>query len=74
MLDASGAVIGMLLPRGAGAQVLPEEVSYALDARTIQAELARAGIAARTSEAGGGLGPERLTRDAAGLTVLVSCW
>lgn len=74
VLDESGAVIGMLLPREAGTQVLPAEVSYALDAETIQAELAQAGISATLSQATGSPGAEKLTRDAAGLTVLVSCW
>ncbi|EYD77667.1 hypothetical protein Rumeso_00833 [Rubellimicrobium mesophilum DSM 19309] len=74
VLDESGAVIGMLLPRGTGAQVLPDDVSYALDAQTIQAELAQAGITGSVSEDTASLGAEKLTRDVAGLTVLVSCW
>ena len=74
VLDESGAVIGMLLPRESGSQVLPAEVSYALDAETIQAVLAGAGISATPSQATGSPGAEKLTRDAAGLTVLVSCW
>lgn len=74
VLDESGAVIGMLLPREVGSQVLPAEVSYALDAQEIQGALAQAGIAVSASQATGSLGAERLTRDAVGLTVLVSCW
>jgi hypothetical protein len=74
VLDESGAVIGMLLPREEGGTVLPAEVSYALDAEAIQGALARAGVQAATSGATGALGAEKLTRDGAAMAVLVSCW
>ena len=75
VFDQGGAVLGMLLPRaGTEGQVLPPEVSYALDAETILAALGEAGIDATTTATMGSVTPERLTRDAAGLTVLVSCW
>jgi hypothetical protein len=74
VLDESGAVIGMLLPRESGAQVLPAEVSYALDVETIQGVLAQAGVQPTTSTATGVVGAEKLTRDGAAMAVLVSCW
>ncbi len=74
VLDESGAVIGMLLPRDGGATVLPAEVAYALDAEAIQGALARAGVQAATSQATGALGAERLSRDGGSMAVLVSCW
>ncbi len=74
VLDESGAVIGMLLPREGGAQVLPAEVSYALDVETIQGVLAQAGVQHTTSTATGVLGAEKLTRSGAAMAVLVSCW
>ncbi|TNC50207.1 peptidoglycan-binding protein [Rubellimicrobium rubrum] len=74
VLNEDGSVVGMLLPRESGAQVLPDNVSYALDAETIQSILAQAGVAPTTSQPVGIKAPEQLIRDAAGLTVLVSCW
>lgn len=74
VLDESGAVIGMLLPRGAGSTVLPDTVSYALDAEAIQAVLGQAGVMATTATATGALGAEKLTRDGGAMAVLVSCW
>jgi S1-C subfamily serine protease len=74
VLDESGAVIGMLLPRDSGGTVLPETVSYALDAETLQAALAQAGVQVSQSTATGSLGAEGLTRSGGGMAVLVSCW
>ncbi len=74
VLDEAGAVIGMLLPRQSGNQVLPDSVSYALDAETIQAALMQAGVQAGTSTATSSLGAEGLTRSGGALAVLVSCW
>lgn len=75
VLDQTGAVIGVLLPRTeSGARVLPEGVSFALSAKALMAELAAAGIkpAAQTREQAAT--PDALARDAAAMTVLVSCW
>ncbi|MBP1805436.1 serine protease [Rubellimicrobium aerolatum] len=74
VLAEDGSVIGMLLPRDWGTQVLPAEVSYALDAEAIQGALAAAGVQPVLAPASGAKGAVALTRDAAGLTVLVSCW
>ncbi|NAZ35788.1 trypsin-like peptidase domain-containing protein [Rubellimicrobium sp. CFH 75288] len=75
VLDAGGAVLGMLLPRaGGGTRALPASVAYALEAEAIVAALGRVGVQAQTTEGLVPVGPERLTREAAGFTVLVSCW
>jgi S1-C subfamily serine protease/peptidoglycan hydrolase-like protein with peptidoglycan-binding domain len=74
VLDESGAVIGMLLPRESGSTVLPGDVSYALDAEAIQAVLQQAGVQPTMSTATGALGAEKITRDGGGMAVLVSCW
>ncbi len=70
-----GLVLGMLLPRNdAGGQVLPSDVAFALDTDTILGALGAAGVQARTTETAPFVAPEVLTRQAAGETVLVSCW
>lgn len=75
VLDASGAVIGMLLPKDAtGARKLPDSVSYALQTATVAPRLTEAGIAPRAATRSGALAPEDLNRRAEGMTVLVSCW
>lgn len=75
VFDNGGAVLGMLLPRVAtGGQILPEDVSFSVDAETILAALAAAGIAVVTTDSLAYLPPETLTRQAAEMSVLVSCW
>lgn len=74
VLDNGGAVIGMLLPQAGGAQVLPPDVQFSVDAETILAELAEAGIQPRTTGSIAAITPETLTRRAAEMTVLVNCW
>lgn len=74
VLDAGGAVLGMLLPRAEGGTVLPADTAFALDSDAIVAALRANGVEPATTDAPGSVTPERLTRDAAGLTVLVSCW
>ncbi len=75
VFDDSGAVIGMLLPRADGdTQVLPAEVNFSLDAQQIVDVLASQGVAATTREPAGPISPVELTRRAADITVLVSCW
>lgn len=75
VLDASGAVLGMLLPRDTtGTRRLPDDVSYALQTATVAARLSTAGIVPRAASSGGALAPEDLNRRAEGMTVLVSCW
>jgi len=75
VLDVSGAVLGMLLPRDTtGTRRLPDDVSYALQTATVAARLSTAGIVPRAASSGGALAPEDLNRRAEGMTVLVSCW
>lgn len=74
VLDASGAVLGVLSAGAGGSQQLPDGVSFAADAETIRTLLEQAGIAAQESQEGGALSPNAMTRLASGMTVLVSCW
>jgi peptidoglycan hydrolase-like protein with peptidoglycan-binding domain len=75
VLDSSGALVGMLLPRAeAGARVLPEGVAFAAGAPELAARLAAAGVAVRDAVRDGALSPEDLTKRATAMTVLVSCW
>jgi peptidoglycan hydrolase-like protein with peptidoglycan-binding domain len=75
VLDDSGAVLGMLLPRKDGnTQVLPPEVNFSVDASEIMDMLAAQGVTPRTSGVANAISPVALTRHAADITVLVSCW
>jgi hypothetical protein len=75
VFDNTGAVLGMLVPFDAsGAQVLPPEVRFAVDADAIIASLGAAGITVSTTDTMAFMPPEALTREAAKVTVLVSCW
>ncbi|SES32334.1 Peptidoglycan-binding (PGRP) domain of peptidoglycan hydrolases-containing protein [Tranquillimonas rosea] len=79
VLNQSGAVLGMLLPgsaRLAEGTRLPEGVAFAADVEAISEFLSGTGPApAAAEETGrGDIGPEQLTRMAADMTVLVSCW
>ncbi|MDE4173248.1 trypsin-like peptidase domain-containing protein [Phaeobacter sp. PT47_59] len=75
VLDASGAVLGMLLPHQIQGRILPEGVSFGLSAATLREALLAAGVKA-SEQAGDGsaLSNEALVRHATGMTVLVSCW
>ncbi|RYH02388.1 peptidoglycan-binding protein [Salipiger sp. IMCC34102] len=73
--DNSGSVLGMLLPRAAdAAQVLPQDVSFAVDTESILAFLAATGIETATTDTLAFMPPEEITLLAADSTVLVSCW
>ena len=75
VFSESGAVIGMLLPRmDAGRQLLPAEVNFALDAQQVVDALEAQGIIAATQDSAGPISPVELTRRAADVTALVSCW
>ena len=75
VIDGTGAVLGMLLPRAAGgARVLPEGVEFAAAASVMVEALRNAGVSVVEAPAAGALAPEDLTRKAMGMTVLVSCW
>ena len=74
VLDASGAVLGVLSAAAGGAQQLPQGVSFAADAQTLRGLLDQAGIAAQDSRDNAALSINAMTRLASGMTVLVSCW
>lgn len=75
VFDDRGAVLGMLLPRKDGnTQVLPPEVNFSVDGTQIVNLLAEQGVTAQISEAAAAISPVALTRRAADITVLVSCW
>jgi peptidoglycan hydrolase-like protein with peptidoglycan-binding domain len=75
VFDNGGTVLGMLLPKTVvNGQMLPPEVSFSLDVEAISASLAGAGIAITTTDSLTFMPPETLTREAAKVTVLVSCW
>ena len=73
--DNGGAVLGMLLPKANDTQqILPEDVSFSLDADVIVAALSEANVDVQTTNSLAFMAPETLTRRAADQTVLVSCW
>lgn len=75
VLDAGGAVFGMLLPRPtSGTRQLPVGVNFAVNADAIRALLAQEGITPDTTPPRPDMAPEDLARLASGMTVLVSCW
>lgn len=75
VLDASGTVLGALLPSGGDSgRVLPEGVNFAANADAITGLLSSAGVTARREQAIGVVDPADLTALAADMTVLVSCW
>ncbi|KIC09883.1 peptidoglycan-binding protein [Leisingera sp. ANG-M1] len=75
VLDSTGAVLGMLLPRQIEGKQLPEGVSFAVNAEAIRGALSAAGLsAAEQNTSAGSLPNAAITRLASGMTVLVSCW
>lgn len=74
VFDASGAVLGMLLPKAAGSPQLPEDVSFALDTAVIAEMANAAGLRLNASTSTGSVAPRDLRLAAQGMTVLVSCW
>lgn len=74
VMDDSGAVLGMLMPRDAGGRQLPEDVSFATNADTIRTVLQRAGVPSQSTASLPRLDPVDLTRKGTDMTVLVSCW
>lgn len=75
VFDDSGAVLGMLLPRKDGTtQVLPPEVNFSVNADQIIGLLSAQGVIPRVGDITEPISPVALTRRAADVTVLVSCW
>ncbi len=75
VLDAGGAVVGMLLPRQIGSKQLPAGISFAANADAIRVILENASVTpSQQSTASTSVPNEELLRQANGMTVLVSCW
>ena len=74
VFDASGNVMGMLLPRADGAQELPQDVSFALGSAIIADVASTAGLTLNAGDRTGAIAPRDLRQAAQGMTVLVSCW
>ena len=74
VLDMTGAVVGMLLPRPESGPQLPDDVSFALDAASIVAAGSAAGVGLTPAEPSGVISNVKIAERAADMTVLVSCW
>ena len=75
VLDASGAVLGMLLPPDAKAtRQLPDGVAFAASAATLTAALTAKGLTPKAASLANKPTPDALAAKARGMTVLVSCW
>jgi peptidoglycan hydrolase-like protein with peptidoglycan-binding domain len=75
VFDSGGAVLGMLLPRAElNGQMLPPDVSFAVETDAILAALSGAGITVGTTDQAAFMPRETLAQIASDMTVLVSCW
>lgn len=77
VLDASGAVVGMLLPAPADGKELPPGVAFAASASSLTPLLSNPQGPALTLQTAAGekkLTPDAFNAAARGMTVLVSCW
>lgn len=74
VFDASGAVMGMLLPRADSARQLPEDVSFVAAVPAIAEFISTSNLRVATSDATGSIAPEDLSVLAADMTVRISCW
>jgi S1-C subfamily serine protease len=75
VFDATGSVIGMLLPRVEdGARLLPGDVNFAANGAMIHAALRDAGLRPANLPRDAVIPAEELALQAADMTVLVSCW
>lgn len=74
VLDRTGAVIGMLTSAPEGGPVLPDDVSFSLDAAAVVASASDAGVTVPKATDTASLTAFQLSEKASGMTVLVSCW
>jgi peptidoglycan hydrolase-like protein with peptidoglycan-binding domain len=75
VLDASGAVLGMLLPAAPqGGKQLPAGVVFALSGSEIARVLLPTGLTTQSAGSSAPLSPTALADTATGMTALVSCW
>ncbi len=74
VLDLSGNVIGMVLPGTVGNRTLPSDVTLALRADQLVTVLQQAGVSVTLAQPAQPMNRENLSREAADITVRVSCW
>ncbi|MDB5661231.1 MAG: peptidoglycan-binding protein [Cypionkella sp.] len=75
VLDATGAVLGMLLPPAVkGAKLLPDGVAFAAQAGMIGQVLTASGVVVTAATSTDLATPDALNAAGLGMTVLVSCW
>lgn len=74
VLDADGAVLGMLLPEQSSSRRMPEDVRFSTRSESLAAVLGQAGISVAAQEQGPQLDPVQLAARASAMTVLVQCW
>ena len=74
VLDAGGAVLGMLVRHDMPGRTLPEGVSFAATNGALSEALAQGGVTPQMAVRRAMLSPEVLTGHGAEMTVLVSCW
>ena len=75
VVNASGAVVGMLLPGlTGGAKLLPDGVAFAATAQALTQALTAAGVVTSAASGVAIATPDALNAQALGMTVLVSCW
>ena len=74
VVDAGGAVLGMLLPASKNGRQLPDGVNFAVGSEALTRVLQQAGITVDETSEQSRIPPETLTRQASDMTVLVSCW
>ncbi len=74
VFNTAGQVIGLLLTNDNSTRQLPASARFAADAPAIMASLDAAGIGYETAGLAAPITPERLTRAAAPMTALVTCW
>lgn len=75
VLDGSGAVLGVVLPRTADpAKLLPEDLTEAVQATALAPVLAEKGFAPQAAEGTGTLATEDIAAMAQGFTVQIACW
>ncbi len=75
VLDAGGAVMGVLLPRDTSTgRNLPEGVNFARDAGSAAEFLAANGVTPQATDAVASMDPVDMSAMASDMTVLVSCW
>lgn len=74
VLGEDGHVVGMMAPAPQDGLQLPGDVNFAVDAATIAASTADAGLSLSQPRPADPLTPFQISERASGMTVLVSCW